>query len=167
MSNRLNEIRSLVESDNQQPFENRRLATALRDLLRMYDALIRDNQWAGGELVKAQQRIQELEGQLKDPKWNEEALKLFLLWREIETPCTKCGGTGWRAYGDTSTWRGGVGGQAISGGVCDHCWGSGDEKKHWADQRLMRSVLDERDRLRDKIDQMTKEFETQEFGRRS
>lgn len=51
--------------------------------------------------------------------------------RGIETPCTVCDGWGVRAYGSTATWRGGVGGQQITSGVCDSCWGSGDAYKPW------------------------------------
>lgn len=40
--------------------------------------------------------------------------------------CPECGGRGRRAYGSTATWRrGGIGGQAITEGTCDVCWGTG------------------------------------------
>lgn len=39
--------------------------------------------------------------------------------------CNTCGGRGSRAYGSTATWRGGVGGQSITSGICDKCWGTG------------------------------------------
>lgn len=39
--------------------------------------------------------------------------------------CPFCGGYGVRAYGSTATWKGGIGGQAITQDVCDQCWGSG------------------------------------------
>jgi len=39
--------------------------------------------------------------------------------------CTECGGLGKRAYSDTATVPGGVGGQAITEGMCDECWGTG------------------------------------------
>ena len=45
--------------------------------------------------------------------------------------CSGCGGIGWRTYGDTSTWRGGVGGQSLTDDVCCDCWGSGSASKHW------------------------------------
>ena len=63
----------------------------------------------------------------------------FCSHRGIETPCTKCGGGGNRLYPNTTTWSGGFGGQAITADVCDVCWGSGDEKKPWANLRVMRS----------------------------
>ena len=58
-----------------------------------------------------------------------------LEWRDIETPCEQCGGTGRHTYGSTSTWRGGIGGCAMTSGVCDRCWGSGDEHRHWGNLR--------------------------------
>lgn len=70
----------------------------------------------------------------------------FYAWvwdrRGVETPCKKCSGFGHRAYGNTATWRGGKGGQMITGGVCDHCWGSGDELRHGANLRELFNKLD-------------------------
>lgn len=43
-----------------------------------------------------------------------------------EYPCARCTGLGSRTYGSTTTWRGGIGGQAMKPDVCDKCWGSGD-----------------------------------------
>lgn len=40
--------------------------------------------------------------------------------------CQTCQGQGWKWYGSTATWRGGIGGQAMTQDVCDDCWGSGD-----------------------------------------
>lgn len=58
-------------------------------------------------------------------------------WRglEAERVCRKCGGSGKVAYGSTATWRGGIGGQAITVDVCDRCWGSGDSAKVWPSWR--------------------------------
>ena len=50
-------------------------------------------------------------------------------------PCSKCRGLGVRAYSSTAIWRGGVGGQAITGGICDACWGSGTEERPGVDLR--------------------------------
>lgn len=41
--------------------------------------------------------------------------------------CIRCHGTGQRAYANTTTWRGGIGGQMVTEDTCDRCWGSGDE----------------------------------------
>ena len=60
-----------------------------------------------------------------------------LAWRSIEPgdQCLQCGGCGGLAYGSTATWRGGVGGQTITGGVCDKCWGSGSKSRPWPSWR--------------------------------
>ena len=54
------------------------------------------------------------------------------LWRlrGVENPCHECNGLGIKAYGSTATWHGGIGGQVVTGGICDHCWGTGDEDRH-------------------------------------
>jgi hypothetical protein len=54
--------------------------------------------------------------------------------------CSKCGGTGYRAYGSTATWTGGIGGQAITSDVCDNCWGSGRADKKFGDLRKLRAL---------------------------
>jgi hypothetical protein len=56
----------------------------------------------------------------------DEALSEVLRMRHVEEPCTKCHGFGNKSYPTTATWRGGVGGQAITVDVCDACWGTGD-----------------------------------------
>lgn len=66
----------------------------------------------------------------------------FLEWRGVEAPCSTCGGSGRRAYANTATWRGGIGGCAITDDVCDHCWGSGDEFRHGVDLRAQRAEFD-------------------------
>lgn len=65
----------------------------------------------------------------------EEFLERFLEWRGIEKACASCGGSGYVAYGSTATWRGGIGGQAITTDVCDKCWGSGNADKPWPSWR--------------------------------
>jgi hypothetical protein len=57
--------------------------------------------------------------------------------RCVEDECTLCGGTGVRLYGNTSTWRGGIGGAAMTRGQCDGCWGSGDKSRPWANMRVV------------------------------
>ena len=56
--------------------------------------------------------------------------------RETDTICVKCYGSGVRAYGNTATWRGGIGGSTITMDVCDRCWGSGNDTKRWPSHRL-------------------------------
>ena len=78
----------------------------------------------------------------------EEYFQDFLQMRGVETPCHRCSGLGVRGYGDTSTWRGGIGGQIMSSGICDHCWGSGDENNHWTDLRKIDELVAENEKLR-------------------
>lgn len=61
----------------------------------------------------------------------------FLIYRDIETPCTVCSGFGVRGYGSTATWHGGCGGATCTSDICDHCWGSGDEFRHGVDLRAL------------------------------
>ena len=61
-------------------------------------------------------------------------------FRGVRCPCTKCHGMGTLLYGSGATWRGGIAGAACTRGVCDHCWGSGDEHHHWVD--LKKILLD-------------------------
>lgn len=64
-------------------------------------------------------------------EWREEIISLLKTYRGIETICPRCSGWGVRAYGNTSTWRHGIGGQQITSGLCDGCWGSGDAERKW------------------------------------
>jgi len=66
----------------------------------------------------------------------DECYEMFLEWRDIETPCPSCNGSGIKTYGSTATWRGGVGGQMLTNGVCDKCWGSGDANKPLPNLRI-------------------------------
>jgi len=54
-------------------------------------------------------------------------------WRGIskENICPSCGGSGKRMYPNTTTWHGGIGGQALTLDICDECWGSGDISNKW------------------------------------
>lgn len=54
-------------------------------------------------------------------------------WRGIEFDhvCTECGGSGYKVYGNTTTYHHGAGGQAITTSVCNKCWGSGDTYRPW------------------------------------
>jgi hypothetical protein len=49
--------------------------------------------------------------------------------------CAGCAGSGRRTYGSTATWRGGIGGQAITVDTCNRCWGSGDSAAPGENQR--------------------------------
>lgn len=63
---------------------------------------------------------------------------LFLKWRGVCTYCTKCNGSGIRTYPSTATWRGGIGGAAMTRDVCDECWGSGDRDRPGVNLRAQR-----------------------------
>ena len=52
-----------------------------------------------------------------------------------EDVCKKCQGTGIICYGSTALWRDGLGGAAITPGVCDECWGSGNARRPWISHR--------------------------------
>lgn len=65
-------------------------------------------------------------------------------WRGVQDACPTCEGRGSRLYASTSEWRGGIGGCAITRGVCDDCWGSGDVGRPWTDLRLMEAEQDVR-----------------------
>ena len=63
----------------------------------------------------------------------------FLAWRGIDPKevCPACSGAGSRAYANTTAWRGGIGGQTVTGGICDHCWGSGNAVHPWTNLRRL------------------------------
>lgn len=66
-------------------------------------------------------------------------LEVLRRLRNIEEPCTRCNGTGSLLYSSTATWRGGMGGAAMTRDVCDRCWGSGDLARPWTDLRRLRN----------------------------
>lgn len=90
---------------------------------------------------KAHQSAVEIIGQLENDldQFKNRVPQMFLEWRSINTdldkPCGLCGGSGTTVYGDSSTWRGGGGGQTMTSDICDKCWGSGIEDKPWANLR--------------------------------
>ena len=61
--------------------------------------------------------------------------------RNIEYMCTVCQGSGIKLYGSTSTWRGGIGGAAMTRDVCDQCWGSGNKYQPWVNLKELEQVL--------------------------
>lgn len=75
-------------------------------------------------------------------------LDQFLRSRGVHAPCAKCRGLGSFLYGSTSTWRGGMGGCAMTWDVCDTCWGSGDAEKTWTDIRQLEAEQDRQVRIR-------------------
>jgi hypothetical protein len=67
--------------------------------------------------------------------------------------CPRCGGVGRKSYGSTATWRGGIGGQAITEGVCDGCWGTGRTDCTGVDLRRLASLQREVEMLRVRVAQ--------------
>jgi hypothetical protein len=59
----------------------------------------------------------------------------------VKDLCQACEGLGVKTYATTATWRGGIGGAAITVDVCDSCWGSGASSKPWLNLRLVRDNL--------------------------
>ena len=53
----------------------------------------------------------------------------FLEWRNLtkEEVCVSCLGSGVKTYGNTTTWKGGIGGQALTNDICNDCWGTGSK----------------------------------------
>ena len=95
-----------------------------------------------------EQRIAKLEQELDES--NKRLLDLrdklyvrFLDYRglAVDEACKCCSGSGVRVYANTSAWRGGIGGQAMTTDVCDKCWGSGNKNKPWLNLRRFSNQL--------------------------
>lgn len=54
--------------------------------------------------------------------------------------CKACGGVWTRLYGSTATWRGGIGGAAMTVGTCSDCWGSGRVDRAGVDLRRLEAM---------------------------
>ena len=70
----------------------------------------------------------------------------MLSWRGIyleygDKACERCCGSGVVTYGDTTTWRGGIGLQKMTQGVCDSCWGTGCDNRKGANLREMEAAI--------------------------
>lgn len=68
--------------------------------------------------------------------------------RHPEDECPECRGYGVRLYSSTALWRKGIGGQAITPGVCNKCWGSGDKHRPWPNWDRMEAMQRELESLR-------------------
>lgn len=71
----------------------------------------------------------------------------MLRWRgirRVEDACRTCRGSGIRMYGNTATWRGGIGGAQCTNDVCDACWGSGDRMRAGPNLRQLQDEEDAR-----------------------
>lgn len=87
--------------------------------------------------------------QLKDEIWQD-----FIEQRGIEKPCPTCSGFGVRAYANTAGWHGGIGGNMITSGICDKCWGSGDIEHKGADLRRVEGIEKANASLRAEVDSL-------------
>lgn len=101
-------------------------------------------------LVAEVRRLRDERDEATAAERREHAAMILRDYRGVETPCPDCAGWGVQAYASTATWRGGVGGQAITTGVCDRCWGSGDATKPGANLRALEAELR---RLREERDE--------------
>lgn len=63
---------------------------------------------------------------------------IWLAERGVTDRCPSCDGDGRKMYANTSTWRKGFGGQAITHDVCDVCWGTGDRFRQGVNLREWR-----------------------------
>lgn len=108
--------------------------------------------WAKAELkAKLLAKDEELR-EARDKHYRE-----FLEARGVGEPCKKCGGFGQRSYPNTTTWMGGIGGQAITDGVCDHCWGTGDAERKGAN---LREIYRDNAALRRTLEEANREWHT-------
>ncbi|MGW8179631.1 MAG: hypothetical protein ACWGQW_12860, partial [bacterium] len=55
--------------------------------------------------------------------------------------CETCQGFGTIMYGSTATWRGGIGGAAMTIDVCDKCWGTGRKSTRGPDQKALEKLI--------------------------
>lgn len=72
-------------------------------------------------------------------KSDQQALDDFITihWASEINVCTECNGNGFKYYDSTATWRGGIGGAAVTKDVCDVCWGSGDDQNPLTDLKKL------------------------------
>lgn len=71
----------------------------------------------------------------------EQAERLLALARILKgVGCKGCGAFGHKMYSSTATWAGGIGGQSLTVGVCDTCWGTGRTDKTGPDLRRIHAI---------------------------
>ncbi len=98
----------------------------------------------------------------------------MLSWRgldlDIDAICKDCGGSGKKMYASTATWRGGIGGSALTEAVCDKCWGSGNVHRPWLSHREAEAALaqaqQERDALTMNLASLVVEWQVEEADNR-
>ena len=55
--------------------------------------------------------------------------------------CESCSGFGVKAYSNTATWHGGMGGSSVTYDVCDRCWGSGNQYRPWLNLKRLKGFI--------------------------
>lgn len=71
----------------------------------------------------------------------EVAHEMLAIARQLKgVACCVCHGRGLITYSDTSTWRRGIGGSALTEDVCERCWGSGRADKTGPDLRRIAAI---------------------------
>ena len=95
------------------------------------------DEW-GEATRRAFERVQDAHFEEQGSACIEEAERLLAVACRLKgVACLECSGLGRRMYSSTATWRGGIGGQAMTDGVCDSCWGTGRTDKTGPDLRQM------------------------------
>ncbi len=91
--------------------------------------------------IKQKIQLKKYIAKLKTLK-DQEFLERMCRFRNINPShiCPVCEGSGIRTYGNTTTYMSGIGGQAMTIGVCDECWGSGDLSKPGTDLRKLQTT---------------------------
>lgn len=104
-------------------------------------------------LEGSEERAEKAEQQLTEALAERDRLREYIDGGvfDVETPCPECRGLGRKTYGSTATWRGGIGGQAMTQGVCDKCWGSGEADKPWKSWREIESLSRQLSTLQEQV----------------
>jgi uncharacterized protein YukE len=122
------------------------------------ETLQEENERLQADVERLRKQVHELQNQ------REHMYDTMLQWRGIERengdePCRGCNGSGVRAYGNATTWRGGVGGQVITSDVCDKCWGSGNSENVWVNLKSIARISRKEAELVDVCGQLRAEVE--------
>ena len=74
----------------------------------------------------------------------EEEMSIIKVRRWIREKCTQCNGSGTISYSGSSQWRRHKVDTNYGGrGICDKCWGSGDQSRPWANLKELEIKLGE------------------------
>lgn len=91
----------------------------------------------------------------------------FLLMRDVRHKdiCVNCNGLGVVWYGNTATWRGGIGGAMMTKDVCNHCWGSGNKNKTWLSHKKYWEIERENKQLKQAVSEFIKKVNITEVNK--